>query len=237
MIILAVDTATRSCSVAICQNSELLAEITLIRRQTHSRHLLEMIHQAIDMAGLALEQIDGFAVTRGPGSFTGLRIGLSCIKGLAFAAAKPVVSVSSLEALASQAFFHSEKQSLLVCPVLDARKKEIYFTGYRSSNGFLARIKPEMVLPPHMLSVYVDPPCMFIGEGAVLYKDVLVRQFKSGAFFVPAQHNIIRAHSVALLSLERFRKKDHDDLSCLVPEYIRKSDAEFKLSSRNKKFP
>ncbi len=232
MKILAVDTATQTCSIAICENLSLLAESTLFRRQTHSRHLLEMIHQTINMSGTELDEIDGFAVTRGPGSFTGLRIGLSCVKGLAYAKDKPVVSVSSLEVLATQAAINISSRgpdSVILCPLLDARKKEVYFTGFKKDNDRLVQVQPEMGLPPENLPRHIKGHCILMGDGAVLYRDLLTRLFKEHALFLPLQHNYIRAHSIAILSLERFKKGSFDDLSSLAPEYIRKSDAECKM--------
>ena len=103
MRILAVDTATKSCSVAVTEKGFLAAELTTVSAQTHSKHLLKMIHSVINTAGITISDVDGFAVTIGPGSFTGLRIGISSVKGLAVALDKPVVGVSSLDALAQQA--------------------------------------------------------------------------------------------------------------------------------------
>jgi tRNA threonylcarbamoyladenosine biosynthesis protein TsaB len=230
MKILAVDTATQHCSVAVCQDLSLLAETTLLRRQTHSKHLLKMIHQTISMAGINLNKIDGFAVTRGPGSFTGLRIGLSCIKGMAYALNKPLVSVSSLEILATQAMVTINNNPLLICPLLDARKKEVYFAGFRYLNNKLIQQIPEMVLSPEKIALQIDEPSLFIGDGALLYKDILTNAFKDAAYFPPPQQNYIRAHTVAILAFERFQKGDTDSLSSLVPQYIRQSDAERKFS-------
>ena len=131
MIILAVDTATTSCSVAIIDKKCVLAEITLLREETHSKHLMDMIHTAIGFSGLKLSDLDGFAVVRGPGSFTGLRIGITTVKGLAAGLKKPLVGISSLEALAMQAS-HSP---YLICPLLDARRGEVYFSRYRFDRG------------------------------------------------------------------------------------------------------
>jgi tRNA threonylcarbamoyladenosine biosynthesis protein TsaB len=230
MKILAVDTATQHCSVAVCLDLNLLAETTLFRSRTHSRHLLEMIHQTISMSGIKLNEIDAFAVTRGPGSFTGLRIGLSCVKGLAYALNKPAASVSSLEILATQASVTTSKDRLLICPILDARKKEVYFAGFEHRNNKLVKATPEMVLPPDKLPLHIDGPCLFIGDGAILYKDILTNIFKHTIFFAPQQQNYIRAHTLALLAYERFKNNDTDNLSNLVPQYIRKSDAERKFT-------
>ncbi|MGB5749373.1 MAG: tRNA (adenosine(37)-N6)-threonylcarbamoyltransferase complex dimerization subunit type 1 TsaB, partial [Desulfobacterales bacterium] len=102
MRILALDTATQNCSVAIVDDGSLLAELTSVNSTTHSRRLMDFINTVCSLADLKAEDVDGFAVTIGPGSFTGLRIGISTIKGLAFSLGKPVVGVSSLDALAWQ---------------------------------------------------------------------------------------------------------------------------------------
>jgi len=230
MKILALDTATQHCSIAVCNDTTLLAEITIFRQQTHSRHLLDGIHQTISLSGITLGAIDGFAVTRGPGSFTGLRIGLSCVKGLAYALNKSLVSVSSLECLATQAMMITDIDSLLICPLLDARKKEVYFAGFRQQNHRLVNVSREMVLPPEKMALHLDGPCLFVGDGAVLYKDVLASLFKDAAFFAPVQQNYIRAHTIVLLAIDRFKNGQTDNIDGLVPEYIRRSDAERKIS-------
>ncbi|MEE8553621.1 MAG: tRNA (adenosine(37)-N6)-threonylcarbamoyltransferase complex dimerization subunit type 1 TsaB, partial [Desulfobacterales bacterium] len=144
MKILAVDTATKSCSVAIVDNESLLAEVTIVREQTHSKHLMEMINTVTGLSGLTVSELDGFAVTRGPGTFTGVRIGISSVKGLAVASDKPVVGVSSLDVLAMQASL----SSYLICPLLDARRGEVYCARYRFRDGNLKKEIEEQVFPP-----------------------------------------------------------------------------------------
>lgn len=126
MKILAVDTATKSCSVALTEDDAVLAETTTHSGQTHSRHLLNIVDAVIARAGLTLNQIDGFAVSIGPGSFTGLRIGISTVKGLAYGRGRPVVGVSSLEALSRQC----PQTPQQICAMIDARKQEVYFCFY-----------------------------------------------------------------------------------------------------------
>ena len=122
MKILAVDTATNSCSAAIVDDGIACAELTTVNNQTHSKHLLHMIDTVCDMSGLKITDMDGFAVTIGPGSFTGLRIGISTVKGLAWPLNKPVVGISSLDALAWQCI----PAAYPICTLLDARKQEVY---------------------------------------------------------------------------------------------------------------
>lgn len=230
MKILAVDTATKSCSVAVTDGEILCAELTTVKEQTHSKHLLEMIHAVTQMAGLSVADLSGFAVTIGPGSFTGLRIGISSIKGFAVALAKPVVGISSLEALAQQ----TVPGSFLVVPCLDARKGEIYCAHYRFVKGVLTKEKEEMVLPPDQVVKDIFEPCIFVGSGAQVYQDMISQELGVNAFIAPQNCHIIRASTVAYLGMKRLENNDVDDINTLVPHYIRKSDAELNITRRMK---
>jgi len=225
MRVLAVDTATTSCSVAIVDKTSLLSEFTLDREQTHSKHLMDMIKAALRMSGLNFSDLDGFAVTRGPGSFTGLRIGISTIKGLAVALEKPVVGVSSLEALALQVSYSRD----LICPILDARKGEVYFSRYRFLNGHLKNQTKERVAPPDKAVDDLSESCLFVGNGALLYKEIILEKMGKFASFAPLIQNTIRASTMAYLSMAKFEKNDTDDIEKISPYYIRKSDAELNL--------
>ena len=229
MKILAVDTATTSCSAAIMTgDGSLLAELTKVDTRTHSIHLMTMINTVYNLAGLAVADMDGFAVTVGPGSFTGLRIGISTIKGLAWSLEKPVVGVSSLDALAWQC----TQSAYLICPLLDARKKEVYFCRYRFKDGELLKEKSEQVAAPDQALDDIHEPSLFIGNGALLYRDKISARLGGLAQFASATHHVIRASSVAGLSISRFNGAKTDDITLLVPHYIRKSDAELKVQGK-----
>ena len=225
MRILAVDTATTSCSVAIVDNTSLLSEFTLAKEETHSKHLMDMIKAALRMSGLNFSDLDGFAVTRGPGSFTGLRIGISTIKGLAVASEKPVVGVSSLETLALQVSYSRD----LICPILDARRGEVYFSRYRFLNGHLKKQTKERVAPPDQAVDDLNESCLFVGNGAVVYKEMILEKMGEFASFAPLIQNTIRASTMAYLSMAKFENNDTDDIEKILPYYIRKSDAELNL--------
>jgi tRNA threonylcarbamoyladenosine biosynthesis protein TsaB len=225
MRILAVDTATTSCSVAIVDNTSLLSEFTLAKEETHSKHLMDMIKEALRMSGLNFSDLDGFAVTRGPGSFTGLRIGISTIKGLVVASEKPVVGVSSLEALALQVSYSRD----LICPILDARRGEVYFSRYRFLNGHLKKQTKERVAPPDQAVEDLNESCLFVGNGALLYKEMILEKMGELASFAPLIKNTIRASTMAYLSMAKFENNDTDDIEKILPYYIRKSDAELNL--------
>lgn len=225
MKILAVDTATTSCSVAIVDQTSLLSEFTLDSEETHSKHLMGMVKATLKMSGLNFPDIDGFAVTRGPGSFTGLRIGISTIKGLAVASGKPVVGVSSLESLAHQVSYSRD----LICPILDARKGEVYFSRYRYLNGHLKKQTKERVAPPDKAIDGLNESCLFVGNGALLYNKMILEKMGEFASFAPMIQNTIRASTLAYLSMAKFEKDDTDDIEKILPYYIRKSDAELNL--------
>jgi tRNA threonylcarbamoyladenosine biosynthesis protein TsaB len=225
MRILAVDTATTSCSVAIVDQTSLLLEFTLEREETHSKHLMDMIKAGLRMSGLNFYDLDGFAVTRGPGSFTGLRIGISTIKGLAAASEKPIVGVSSLEALALQVSYSRD----LICPILDARKGEVYFSRYRFISGHLKKQIKERVATPDKAVDDLNESCLFVGNGALLYKEMILESMGEFASFAPMTQNTIRASTIAYLSMAKFENNDTDDIEKILPYYIRKSDAELNL--------
>jgi tRNA threonylcarbamoyladenosine biosynthesis protein TsaB len=228
MKILAVDTATRSCSVAIVDKESLLAEMTVVNEQTHSKHLLEMIHLVVKHSGLKLSDLNGYAVTRGPGSFTGLRIGISSVKGLAAAQEKPIAGVSSLDVLARQVSF----SPYLICSLIDARRDEVYSSRYRYKDGKLKKEGKEQAVSPEDAIDEINEPCIFVGSGAVLYRKAIKDKLGENANFAQAYENIIRASTVALLSMDRFENDDTDDVETFVPNYLRKSDAQLKLHEK-----
>ena len=225
MKILAVDTATKSCSVAIVDKGSLLAEMTVVNEETHSKHLLEITCSVMKHSGVNLSDLDGFAVTCGPGSFTGLRIGISSVKGFAAAQGKPITGVSSLDALARQVSF----SPYLICSLIDARKDEVYFSRYRCKERNLKKESKEMAVSPKDAFNEISEPCLFVGSGAVIYREAIKEKLGGYALFAQDHENTIRASTVALLSMDRFENNDTDDVETFVPNYIRKSDAQVKL--------
>ncbi len=224
MKILAIDTASTTGSVAVVDGETLLAEITVARRETHSKRLMDMIDSALDMAGLTMERVDGFAFTKGPGSFTGLRIGLSIVKALAFASAKPMVGVSSLAVLALQ----TPDVSRLICPMMDARNKELYCARYRLADGELIPVVAEKALSPEASASGITEPCLLIGDGAYRYRAFFESRIGDYARFASPADGVPRALTVARLSLDRFHAQQTDCVRTVVPVYLRKSYAELK---------
>ncbi len=224
MRILAVDTASRTCSVAVVEDDTVMAEFTLNHRDTHSRFLMEVIDRVLAISRFTPADMDGFAVTIGPGSFTGLRIGLSTVKGLAIATDKPVVGVGSLDALAFP-FAYSDK---LVCPLMDARRNEVYTARYRFEGARMIVHAPPDVTSPESAVCDIHEPCIFTGDGAAAYRDRIMDIMKSrGVRAVVADycHHPIRASIIAALAMPRFKTSDTDDAGVIIPCYIRPSDA------------
>ena len=224
MKVLAVDTATASCSVAIADGDELLAEMTLVSGETHSRHLARLIETLVRTTGLSLDRIEGFGVSRGPGSFTGLRIGISTVKGLAVAGNLPVAGVSTLAALAWQI----GPTDHVICPMIDARRNEVYAALYRWGPDGPLPVSGERVAPAETVLAAITGPCVFVGSGAVAYRRQIIETSGSRALFVPSGLNWIRAAAIAVLGARRLSAGDADDVERLVPTYLRKSDAELQ---------
>lgn len=231
MKILAVDTATKSCSVAVIDEKSVISEFSANHNDTHSKFLMGMIRDILNICHLSVNDIDGFAVTIGPGSFTGLRIGLSSVKGLALASRKPIVGVSSLEVLAYQVF-GSDK---LVCPMLDARRSEVYAARYRFNNLVnnleFEIVKPPMALSPEKAIENINEPCILVGDGATLYQDLIRDVLGPIAVFTNFTQHIIRASTVGHIAMQRFKANDTDDVSLIEPFYLRKSDAEKNIKT------
>ncbi len=221
MNILAIDTASKTCSVAVCSGDAVRVEITDGSGKTHSRHLMAMVDRALEMSGAQLKGIDALAVNRGPGSFTGVRIGISTAKGLASAAAIPLVGVSGLAALAWQAC----PATHAICAMLDARRNEVYCGHYRFAQGELVPLGPEAVCTPEAAVRDVDRPCVLIGDGAQVYRSRLAAVLGDDLLIGPPFRDAIRAGAIAHVSRGRIARGEND-LAQLVPMYLRPSYAQ-----------
>jgi tRNA threonylcarbamoyladenosine biosynthesis protein TsaB len=230
MYILGIETATRTGGVAIVSDDGVLAEYTLNIEVTHSERLMSTVDRVLKDTGLRMASLDGFGVSIGPGSFTGLRIGLSTVKGLAFTTGKPVAAVPTLKALA----WNTPHSRYPVCPLLDARKKEVYAALYRYEGPQLVQDLPETVLPLAELADQVAGEVLFTGEGALLFAGDIVRLFAGRAHIAPLSATVPSAASVgeiALMMLQGGRSTDPDALS---PMYIRRPEAELAWEKRER---
>ncbi|NTW77843.1 MAG: tRNA (adenosine(37)-N6)-threonylcarbamoyltransferase complex dimerization subunit type 1 TsaB, partial [Syntrophaceae bacterium] len=195
MLTLAFDTSFKTVAVAIMQDDVILYDALINSGLNHSETLLPSIDQALRQLKLKIEDIDLFACTLGPGSFTGLRVGVSTLKGLLLATGKPSAGVSSLASLALNVTGTDD----LICPVMDAGRGQVYTASYRyNDNGLLNQISPEIVVDPQDILPDEDQNIIFVGEGAIKYRDLLTQKAKA-AKIASISHQHIRACTVGIL--------------------------------------
>jgi tRNA threonylcarbamoyladenosine biosynthesis protein TsaB len=225
MKVLGIDTSTSCGSVGLIDNGEVISDYLLNIPVTHSERLLGAVEFVLREARCSIENIDGWAIALGPGSFTGLRIGVSTVKGLAFATGKPVAGVSILDVLASQI----APTPHLICPLLDARKSEVYTAFYRYEEGSsLKRQSEYQAIRPENLVKKITEPTIFLGDGVRTYGEFLLNALPSWAIFPPAPLHVSHGSMVAKLGFELLQKGEHLNLSTFSPLYIRPSEAEIK---------
>ena len=229
MRILAVDTSTSSGSIALLEGARVMAERTLLSPLTHNRRLLEDIDHCLHELGWPFERLEGFAVGIGPGSFTGLRIGVTSVKTLAWSARKPLAAIPSLDALAAAFGF----SALPVCPLIDARKQEVYFALYQpDGRGGIALETPYQVDTPERLLARIQGPTIFCGDGWPLCRELFSRQLGEWALEAPAPLHVIRASLIGELARKRFQEQLADDPVSCIPLYVRPSEAEIRYPQR-----
>lgn len=223
MRVLSIDTATEAASCAILEDSKLLGEINFNFGKQHSVILMPMIDKLLSSLNMDIDSIDGFVSSKGPGSFTGLRIGMSTIKGLSFGANKPFISVSTLDALA----YNLAYSKGLICPILDALRNNVYTALYTFEGEKLNRISDYMVISiDELISKIKDEESIyFIGDGTTKFKELLKNNL-SNAYFAPAHLNFARASSLGELGLNLLKSGIKEDLNTTTPIYLRKSQAE-----------
>jgi len=223
--VLGIDTSTSCGAVGLIDDGQVLSDTLLNIPVTHSERLLAAVESALREARCSVEDVDGWAISLGPGSFTGLRIGVSTVKGLAFATGKPVAGVSTLDVLASQV----SPTPYLICPILDARKKEIYSAFYRyGENGLLRRQSEDQAHRSEDLVKKITEQTILIGDGVRNYRDFLLRSLPSLAIFPAVPLHVPHGSMVAKLGLELLNKGEHLNVSTFSPIYIRPSEAEVK---------
>ncbi len=227
MKVLGIDTSTMLGAVGIVEDENLIAELRTNIALTHSERLMLHVDTLLKSAHLSLKDIDAFSVTVGPGSFTGLRIGIAAAKAMAFATGRPVAGVMTLDVLADN-LPYSKYQ---VCPVLDARKKMVYAAIYRDTDTRRKVVMPPSVLMPDDLADIVEEPTVFLGEGAYVYRELFEGRLCCQAVFAPKSAGYPSGASVAFRGLREIAAGRASDPMSLVPFYIRKSEAEEKTPS------
>ena len=231
-LILSMDTATPCSAVALTsgtrKDGSVVASLSLTGKVTHSRRLLKAVDYLLQEAGLSWPQIDGIGVSLGPGSFTGLRIGMATAKGLAAAAGKALIGIPSLDSLAAKC-----STSRLICALIDARKKEVYTALYRCTDeGLVERVGDIKAIAPEELGGLITEPVLMIGDGAVLYADLIKEMLGELVLFAPAMLHELSAASLGMLAGEKLVAGEVLDVAEAEPLYIRSSDAELNLAHK-----
>ncbi len=236
MLVLAVETSTPAGSLALLEappgeegRERILGEVTLAAPETHSARLMPAIDRLLRETSRTIHQVEGIALGLGPGSFTGLRIAVSTVKGLAYALRVPAAGVPTLDALAHNVPY----APVQVCPVLDARKKEVYAALFRGTGeGRLDKASEDWVLPPGELCLRIGERTLFVGDAVQNYGDLFRERLGSLALLAPPELSFPRAATVARLSLPAFRQGRTLDLFSFTPLYVRRSEAEIHYRAK-----
>jgi tRNA threonylcarbamoyladenosine biosynthesis protein TsaB len=227
---LAVDSSGKTASAALMSDSGLIACYTENTGLTHSEKLMPMVDAMLRSVSVDVSEIDMFAAASGPGSFTGLRIGASSLKAMAHALGKPLFAVSTLDALCRNASGFDG----LICPIIDARRVEVYTAVYESAAVSGGKILPECSMPlSELLEFLGERRVLFSGDGIIPYKDFILNNFKGGAVFAPPHLALQNAASAALIALERYANGERPGYGDFEIEYLKASQPEQKMLSQN----
>lgn len=223
---LSIDTCTSTLSVGLVHEEVILGEWVSHLKRHHSKHLLPAVDGLLRQTGRALTDIGGIAVTQGPGSYTGVRIGVTTAKVLAWSLKLPLVGVSSLAALA----VNGQRFSGRLIPMWDARRKRVYAGHYRfGPHSQLTALKEDRVTGIQDLMADladVREPLLFLGDGAVSHRPLIEAQLGDQAFFAETAENVIRPASVARLAIQEWRRGGSDDIDSFSPKYLQVTEAE-----------
>lgn len=231
MIVLSIDSSSKVATVAILKDDVLLGEYILNDKREHSVILMPLIENLLKECNLTIDDIDGYVVSKGPGSFTGLRIGMATVKGMSFGNNKPYISISSLDALA----YNLISFNGIICPIMDALRENVYTALYKNNNDSLEKIMDYTALDiDELVNLLKDKneEVIFVGDGLYKHKKYICDNFPK-AHFAPVHLNIIRASSLGELGLNLLKNGFCDD-SNSAPIYLKKPQAERELERRLK---
>ena len=231
MKILAIDSSGLVATVAVTEDEQMLAEYTINYKKTHSQTLVPMLDEIRSMIELDLSTIDAIAVAKGPGSFTGLRIGSATAKGLGLALDKPVIPVSTLDALAMNVW-DSDK---LVCPIMDARREQVYTGLYRFEEENLVTVKEPCAIAVEELCGILNETgetVLFLGDGVPVYRDMIDELLNIRPVYAPAHMSRQRAGALAVLAARYYKEGRIETAAEHRPEYLRMSQAERERTIR-----
>lgn len=218
MKLLAIDTSGPVCGVAVAEDTRILSEMTVLNKRTHSANLMPMIENVLQSAGMTLNDIDRIAAVTGPGSFTGIRIGISTVKGLTHGANKPCVAVDALEALANGVGAFDG----VVCPIQDARAGQVYGAAFRNGKRVMEDTAIRLEDFVRTLST-LGNRFLFTGDGVEVHRSHLTELLGDQACFAPDHLSFLRPATVAWLAM---KSEETLDYLALMPYYLRPPNAE-----------
>lgn len=244
MRILAIDSSGLTATAALVEEERTIAEYTVDYKKTHSQTLLPMISEMMQMVDMDISSVDAIAVSGGPGSFTGLRIGSATAKGLGLALGKPLIHVPTVDALAYSVYGCKD----IICPIMDARRNQVYTGVYTFSaknekddsplKEYAFRVlKMQMACPVHDLIRRLNNygrPVVFLGDGVPVYKEILIRELKVPCSFAPSYMNRQRAAVVGALGMKYYKAGNYETAAEHKPEYLRVSQAERERAERER---
>ncbi len=230
MLILSLDTSTEKGSIAILENDNLLGAVFLSQKKSYSQIIIPSIDFILNQLSLSLEDIEGFSVCVGPGSFTGIRIGISCIKAFSLALNKKIAPVSSLYALT---FKLKEIKNSFICPVIDAKKGEIFSSLYFfDGENFKTFIDEGCYNPSDFFSKFKEERIYFIGNGCEIWRKEIEKNTKEAIF---PNYNIFLAEEIGKIGYKILAKGEGKSPEEIIPLYFRPSEAELKSKTLREK--
>lgn len=233
MKILSIDTSSKVCSVSILEDDNLITEENILDEKTHSQKLMPLIDKVLKACKLDLEDVNLLVCSIGPGSFTGVRIGVSTVKAFSDVENIPVVGVNSLESLAYNSLNSNlTNKSQVICPIIDAKNDNVYFAVYgEENNNFSCLEKPTCNNINYVLKVlkkYSNKDILFIGDGAIVHKYLILQNF-SKTTFIEDKLNTQTSSSSGKCGFNKFKNGIYGDSNSITPLYLRKSQAERAL--------
>lgn len=229
MKVLSIDSASKVATVALLDDANLIAEYTVNNKLEHSTLIMDIVDNLLSNSNLDINDIDGFVVSKGPGSFTGLRIGMATVKGLSLGSNKPYISISSLDALA----YSLVNFDGIICPIMDALRNSVYTCLYKGEGGDLKTLLDYSALEIEELIDLLkekDEKVIFTGDAVNKHRDYILEKLPN-ALFAPIHLNIIRSSSLGELGLKKLLNNEKDDLNS-SPFYLKKPQAQRELERR-----
>lgn len=233
MRILAIDSSSMVATVAITTDGILNAEYTINHKKTHSQTLLPMIAEIVKMIEIDMDSIDAVAITGGPGSYTGLRIGSATAKGIGLALNKPIINVPTIDALA----YNLYSSQYVICPIMDARRGQVYTGIYKFEETEMKTIKPQCIMMIDELIKELDTikeSVMFLGDGVDVHKQLIDDMMDTKHYYAPASMNRHKASTLGTIAEIYYKNGKTETAKEHKPEYLRLSQAERELKAKMK---